>query len=626
MASNNKDVLLLRTTSNDKNNSGGTGEAYYGYHSSPNNNKVTTSKSPSSPSQPQITNTDCEAAVEETKTPTHNKQSGLDELLQRAAIAATVSYDDNGTAVPSNIYIDTDSNESEILGKEEATFYSARENEYGDDNLWGLLSGVGGNIYEWYDFAVYGLLASEIGSNFFPKSSKELQLINSFGVYLAAFLMRPIGAILFGEIGDRTLGRKNALVISIVLITLPSVAMGLLPTYEQLGALSPVLLVILRMMQGLSVGGQLAGSYVLSIEQSTSATRGFRGSICDASSVGGFLLATAVTAIVRQYLPEEEVEDWGWRIPFWFSLLIAPALYLIVRETEESKFWEERKEQQNTEKVIRELEHVESTPAVYDLMGSKFRRKQLFGMIGVLCTMTSSFYMLFLWAPIYLGSLRGILTEKEADVYTFFVVLIYIFFLLIAGRLSDQFPHRSDLIQIGLFSVIFSCPNMFAMFESESKVGVFLGQIQYGFCLSLVQGGLAAWEVELWMADPTLSFTGVAMGHNIAATIFGGTMPLIATSLFYKADSLAYGDYSTSDLMYRMIPGFYISILALLSLYCLNKVVRHPHDVRTGELQLRKARKIEKKRKKEANVIVISPSSTFGTVHSDVNAYVPPKS
>ena len=100
-----------------------------------------------------------------------------------------------------------------------------------------------------YDFAVYGLLASEIGSNFFPKSSKELQLINSFGVYLAAFLMRPLGAILFGEIGDRTLGRKNALVISIVLITLPSVAMGLLPTYEQLGPVSPILLVILRMMQ-----------------------------------------------------------------------------------------------------------------------------------------------------------------------------------------------------------------------------------------------------------------------------------------------------------------------------------------------------------------------------------------
>lgn len=143
-----------------------------------------------------------------------------------------------------------------------------------------------------YDFAVYGLLAPEIGGSFFPAVSKELQLINSFGVYLAAFLMRPLGAVVFGEMGDRMVGRKNALVFSIVLITVPSILMGLLPTYYTWGWISPVLLVILRMLQGLSVGGQLAGSYVLSIEQSSSRSRGFRGSICDASSVRSFVLTT----------------------------------------------------------------------------------------------------------------------------------------------------------------------------------------------------------------------------------------------------------------------------------------------------------------------------------------------
>jgi MHS family proline/betaine transporter-like MFS transporter len=132
---------------------------------------------------------------------------------------------------------------------------------------------------------VYGLLAVEIGATFFPQSSKELQLVNSFGVYLAAFIMRPIGAILFGEIGDRIVGRKHALVFSILLITIPSILMGVLPGYDTWGYISPVLLVLLRMMQGLSVGGQLAGSYVLSIEQSSAKSRGFRGSVCDASSV-----------------------------------------------------------------------------------------------------------------------------------------------------------------------------------------------------------------------------------------------------------------------------------------------------------------------------------------------------
>jgi len=110
-------------------------------------------------------------------------------------------------------------------------------------------------------------------------------LINSFGVYLAAFLMRPLGAIFFGEIGDRVVGRKHALVFSILLITVPSVLMGLLPGYATWGVVSPILLVLLRMLQGLSVGGQLAGSYVISIEQSSPKSRGFRGSVCDASSV-----------------------------------------------------------------------------------------------------------------------------------------------------------------------------------------------------------------------------------------------------------------------------------------------------------------------------------------------------
>lgn len=148
-----------------------------------------------------------------------------------------------------------------------------------------------------YDFAVYGLLAPEIGANFFPDFSPELQLINSFGVYLAAFLMRPLGAVLFGEMGDRLVGRKNALVFSIVLITVPSILMGMLPGYATWGWVAPVLLVLLRMLQGLSVGGQLAGSYVLSIEQSSSRSRGFRGSVCDASSVRTY---AGQTRLVRE--------------------------------------------------------------------------------------------------------------------------------------------------------------------------------------------------------------------------------------------------------------------------------------------------------------------------------------
>ena len=188
--------------------------------------------------------------------------------------------------------------------------------------------------------------------------------------------------------------------------------------------------------------------------------------------------------------------------------------------------------------MVRETENASDRPAVVDLFSSPFRRRQLAGMVGVLGGVTSSFYTLFLWTPVYLSELRGIMTEKEADLMNFVVVGIYIFFILCAGKLSDKFPHRMDLFRIGFPGIIVGAPAMFAMFESESVLGYLVAQIMFAFCLALVEGGKAAWEVELWMADPTLSFTGVAIGHNIAATIFGGTMPLVATFLFYRANSL----------------------------------------------------------------------------------------
>jgi MFS transporter, MHS family, proline/betaine transporter len=461
---------------------------------------------------------------------------------------------------------------------------------------------------------VYGLLAPEIGRVFFPEVSKELQLINSFGVYLAAFLMRPLGAVMFGEIGDRMVGRKNALVFSIILITIPSILMGCLPTYYDWGWIAPVLLVILRLFQGLSVGGQLAGSYVLSIEQSSQRRRGLRGSICDASSVRcrfffgwfsfalllpvtktvsnenicfvqscGFLLASAVTTMTRSILTEDQVHAWGWRVPFLFSLLLAPALYFIITRSEESKRWAEHTELQDTDDMIQETEKSDR-PAIVDLFSSPFRRRQLAGMIGVLSTTSSSFYTLFLWTPVYLSELRGIMKVQDADFMNFVVIGCFVIFLVCAGRLSDSFPHRMDLFRIGLPGVIVGAPVMFAMFESESALGYLVAQLMFAFCLALVDGGKAAWEVELWMADPTMSYTGVAIGHNVASTLFGGTLPLVATFLYYR--SLQFEDGS-DRLWPRMLPGLYVSVLGCVALYCVSSVVKHPHDIRTGGLKLK---------------------------------------
>lgn len=313
--------------------------------------------------------------------------------------------------------------------------------------------------------------------------------------------------------------------------------------------------------------------------------------------VGGFLLASAVTTITRSILTEEQVNVWGWRLPFLFSLVLAPVLYHIVKNTEESKFWAERSEQKETEQMIRMNEDAADRPAVIDLFSSPFRRRQLAGMIGVLSAVSSSFYTLFLWTPVYLSELRGIMSEQEADMYNFIVVGSYIFFILVAGKLSDSFPHRMDLVRIGLPGIIVAAPTMFGMFESESWIGYLLAQLQFGACLAMVQGSMAAWEVELWMADPTLSFTGVAIGHNVASTLFGGTMPLVATYLFYRADAIEVDD---DQLWPRLLPGLYLSVLGCISLYCITFVVRHPHDVRVADSKLREAVNRENRKYKKA--------------------------
>lgn len=316
--------------------------------------------------------------------------------------------------------------------------------------------------------------------------------------------------------------------------------------------------------------------------------------------VGGFMLASAVTSCVRYALTEEQVNAWGWRLPFLFSLLLAPLLFHIVSQTEESKLWAERAEQKEVEEIVRQNED-NSRPAFLDLLSSPFRRRQLAGMIGILSAVTSSFYILFLWTPVYLSELRGIMAQADADAMNFIVVGSYIVFLLIAGKASDTFQHRTDLIRIGLPGIIVACPTMFGMFESESWWGILLGQLQFAACLSMIQGCMAAFEVELWMDDPTLSFTGVAIGHNVAATLFGGTMPLMATFLYYLAAELVEDDDGpfVESLLPRLLPGFYISILGVVSFTCVH-FIKHPHDVRVAGPKLRAAVEEENKKLKAA--------------------------
>jgi MHS family proline/betaine transporter-like MFS transporter len=194
------------------------------------------------------------------------------------------------------------------------------------------LAGAVGNILEWYDFAAYGFLAAIFAGNFFPLDNHLLSLLASYGVFAAAFLTRPLGAVLFGYIGDR-LGRRRALLISVLAMAIPSFIIGLLPTYDSSGVLASILLLLLRLVQGISVGGELTVSIVYLGERSTDRTRGANASLSFVGAVVGTLVGSMLISWLDSELGADAMRAWGWRIPFLFSAVLG-ALGLAVRLTQ----------------------------------------------------------------------------------------------------------------------------------------------------------------------------------------------------------------------------------------------------------------------------------------------------
>ena len=184
-----------------------------------------------------------------------------------------------------------------------------------------IIAGIAGNVMEWYDFGIYGYFATNIGHHFFPAHDAVSSLIAAFGAFAAGFLMRPFGSLIFGYIGDKR-GRKVALTTSVAMMAIPTFLIGALPTYQQIGVPASVLLVLMRLLQGLSVGGEYTTSAVFLVERSVAGRRGFQGSFAPVGSCSGILLGSAVGAIVTTVLDRASVDSWGWRVPFLIGVTV----------------------------------------------------------------------------------------------------------------------------------------------------------------------------------------------------------------------------------------------------------------------------------------------------------------
>ena len=189
------------------------------------------------------------------------------------------------------------------------------------------MAGFIGNVVEWYDFALYGYMATFISTLFFPGDNRLTSLLSTYGVFAAGFIMRPLGSAVFGWLGD-TIGRTKTMLLSVSLMAVPTLVLGCLPTYKTVGLWAPVLLVIVRLVQGLSVGGEFSSSVTYLVETAPDHRRGFSGSWANMGSMVGMLLGSGAAAVVDSYFDHETVLAWAWRLPF----LVVPAYQMMSTE------------------------------------------------------------------------------------------------------------------------------------------------------------------------------------------------------------------------------------------------------------------------------------------------------
>jgi MHS family proline/betaine transporter-like MFS transporter len=298
-----------------------------------------------------------------------------------------------------------------------------------------MTAGVIGNLMEWYDFALYGYFASVLSELFFPSGDPAAATLATWAVFAAGFVMRPIGSAIFGYIGDRW-GRRRALLISVIFMGAPTFTLGILPTYEMVGIAAPILLLIIRLIQGLSVGGEFSSSVTYVVETSPVNRRGLSGSWANVGSMAGMLLGSALAALVTNIFSASFVQAWGWRLPFLFGGILAVfAVYLRKGLSPSALFKEHEKRHENRSPLKLVFQQ---------------NKKQLLQAFFFASGYAALFYIPFVYLPDYLSQYSNMPIAEGLRINTISTggILLLIPFM---GFLSDRFIRRKKLILIALF-------------------------------------------------------------------------------------------------------------------------------------------------------------------------------
>jgi MHS family proline/betaine transporter-like MFS transporter len=398
-----------------------------------------------------------------------------------------------------------------------------------------LFAGSAANVLEWYDFALYGYFAPVFAQLFFPMNDRLTAQISAFGVFAAGYLMRPLGAVIFGHVGDR-LGRKNALMLSAILMAIPTTLIGALPTHDQVGVTAPALLTILRLIQGISVGGEFTGSISFIVEHAPQSRRGFFGSFTTFSLLGGILIGSGMGAIINSVLSHDDVVSWGWRIPFFFGILLGVVALYLRTQIDESPIF---KDLEGKGKIYRR--------PVLEALTQNWKEI----LITIMATWGGSvtFYMIFVYMTTYLSSEINLPQSTALSINTISMVIMMSVVPLM-GAISDRIGRKPVLATGSLLIAVSSYP-MFLLILPGNTLFILGAQAVFALGLAMVFAPFGAMLVELFPSQ--VRMTAMSLGYNIGFSVFGGTAPLVSTYLIRETGNI-------------LAPSIYLGLSSLISL------------------------------------------------------------
>ncbi|MFM2117421.1 MAG: hypothetical protein RL316_611 [Bacteroidota bacterium] len=398
-----------------------------------------------------------------------------------------------------------------------------------------------GTLIEWYDFYIFGSLAAVIATKFFPVGNPTLALLSTLATFAAGFVVRPFGALFFGRLGD-LVGRKYTFLLTLVLMGLSTFLIGCIPSYETIGYLAPVLVLILRLLQGLALGGEYGGAATYVAEHAPVGKRGFWTSWIQTTATAGLFLSLLVIITVKRNLSAEEFAGWGWRIPFWISIIMVAISILIRLQMHESPLFAAAKKAGTV-----------SAHPLRDSFANRYNFKfVLLALLGATMGQGVVWYTGQFYALSFLQNTLKIDVAQASQLIMIALLFATPFFVFF-GWLSDQIGRKWIMLTGMLLAVICYRPLYSAMYEigisagnGEIKPGLLLNDFQFWkmvllvfiqvLFVTMVYGPIAAFLVELF---PTrIRYTSMSLPYHVGNGIFGGILPAIATYLSARAIQL----------------------------------------------------------------------------------------